>query len=46
MDPEIAAEVHLQEETRRGRGGDGPVETVLNFRDDNEEEARMPAGSD
>jgi len=38
LDPEIAAEVQLQEETREAEGDDGPVETVLNFRDDDEEE--------
>jgi hypothetical protein len=40
LDPEIAAEVELQEETREAEGEDDePVETVLNFRDDEDEEA-------
>jgi hypothetical protein len=42
LDPEIAAEVELQEETREGEGDeddDQPVETVLNFRDEEAEEA-------
>jgi hypothetical protein len=41
LDPEIAAEVELQEETREAEGedaDDGPVETVLNFRDEDEKE--------
>lgn len=38
VDPEIAAEVKLQEETREAEGDEGPVETVLNFRDDEDEE--------
>jgi hypothetical protein len=38
VDPEIAAEVELQEETREAEGDEGPVETVLNFRDDEDEE--------
>jgi hypothetical protein len=38
LDPEIAAEVELQEETREAEGDDGPVETVLNFRDGEEED--------
>ena len=39
VDPEIAEEVRLQEETREAEGGDDePVETVLNFRDDEDEE--------
>jgi hypothetical protein len=38
-DPEIAAEVALQEETREAEGEDDePVETVLNFRDEDENE--------
>jgi hypothetical protein len=42
LDPEIAAEVELQEETREAEGDgddDEPVETVLNFRDEDDEEA-------
>jgi hypothetical protein len=38
VDPEIAAEVELQEETREAEGDEGPVETVYNLRDDEEEE--------
>ena len=38
LDPEIAAEVELQEETREAEGDEGHVETVLNLRDDNEED--------
>jgi hypothetical protein len=38
LDPEIAEEVKLQEETREAEGDDGPVETVLNFRDDEKED--------
>jgi hypothetical protein len=37
LDPEIAEEVRLQEETREAEGDDEPVETVRNFRDDPEE---------
>ena len=37
LDPEIAEEVRLQEETREAEGEDGPVETVRNFRDEDEE---------
>jgi hypothetical protein len=39
VDPEIAAEVELQEETREAEGEDPdePVETVMNFGDDDEE---------
>jgi hypothetical protein len=39
LDPEIAAEVELQEETREAEGDEGHVETVLNFRDEEDEEA-------
>jgi hypothetical protein len=41
LDPEIAAEVELQEETREAEGDDAddePVETVLNFRDEDDED--------
>ena len=38
LDPEIAAEVDLQEETRELEGDQGEVETVLNFRDEEGEE--------
>ena len=38
LDPEIAEEVELQEETREAEGDPGEVETVLNFRDEDEEE--------
>jgi hypothetical protein len=38
IDPEIAEEVRLQEETREAEGDEGHVETVLNFRDDDENE--------
>jgi hypothetical protein len=38
LDPEIADEVKLQEETREAEGDDGPVETVLNFREDKEDD--------
>ncbi|HEY6638203.1 MAG TPA: hypothetical protein VIZ61_11025 [Solirubrobacterales bacterium] len=38
LDPEIAEEVRLQEETREAEGDDGPVETVLNFRDEEDDE--------
>jgi hypothetical protein len=38
VDPEIAAEVELQEETREAEGDEDHVETVLNFRDDEDEE--------
>jgi hypothetical protein len=38
VDPEIAEEVRLQEETREAEGDEGPVETVLNFRDEEDEE--------
>ena len=38
VDPEIVEEVELQEETREAEGDEGPVETVLNFRDQDEEE--------
>jgi hypothetical protein len=38
-DPEIAAEVELQEETRETEGDEGHVETVLNFRDDEDQDA-------
>jgi hypothetical protein len=37
LDPEIAEEVRLQEETREAEGEEGPIETVLNFRDEDEE---------
>ena len=37
VDPEIVEEVELQEETREAEGDEGPVETVLNFRDEEEE---------
>ena len=40
VDPEIVEEVELQEETREAEGDEGPVETVLNFRDDDDEEDR------
>ena len=38
IDPEIAEEVRLQEETREAEGDGGHVETVLNFRDEDENE--------
>jgi hypothetical protein len=38
IDPEIAEEVRLQEETREAEGDEGDVETVLNFRDEDENE--------
>jgi hypothetical protein len=38
VDPEVVEEVELQEETRELEGDDGPVETVLNFRDEEDEE--------
>ena len=38
IDPEIAEEVRLQEETREAEGDEGDVETVLNFRDEAENE--------
>jgi hypothetical protein len=38
IDPEIADEVRLQEETREAEGDEGDVETVLNFRDEDENE--------
>ena len=38
IDPEIAEEVQLQEETREAEGDEDPVETVLNFRDEEDEE--------
>ena len=38
LDPEIAEEVRLQEETREAEGDEGPVETVLNFRDEEDDE--------
>jgi hypothetical protein len=38
VDPEIAEEVRLQEETREAEGDEGDVETVLNFRDEDENE--------
>ena len=41
VDPEIAREVQLQEETREAEGDDGDeeeVETVLNFDDDEEDD--------
>jgi hypothetical protein len=38
LDPEIAKEVEIQEETREAEGDEGPVETVLNFRDEDEDE--------
>lgn len=38
IDPEIAEEVQLQEETREADGDEDPVETVLNFRDEEDEE--------
>jgi hypothetical protein len=38
VDPEIVEEVELQEETREAEGDEGSVETVLNFRDQDEEE--------
>jgi hypothetical protein len=38
IDPEIAEEVRLQEETREAEGDEGHVETVLNFRDEDENE--------
>jgi hypothetical protein len=37
VDPEIAAEVELQEETREAEGDEGHVETVLNFREEDEQ---------
>jgi hypothetical protein len=39
FDPEIDEEVRLQEETREAEGdeGDEEVETVLNFRDDEDD---------
>jgi len=37
IDPEIAEEVQLQEETREADGDEDPVETVLNFRDEEDE---------
>ncbi len=37
VDPAIVEEVELQEETREAEGDEGPVETVLNFRDDEDE---------
>jgi hypothetical protein len=38
VDPAIAEEVELQEETRELEGDEGEVETVLNFRDEEDEE--------
>ena len=38
IDPEITEEVRLQEETREAEGDEGHVETVLNFRDEDENE--------
>ena len=38
IDPEIAEEVQLQEETREADRDEDPVETVLNFRDEEDEE--------
>ena len=38
VDPDIAAEVELQEETREAEGDPEHVETVLNFRDEEDEE--------
>ena len=38
VDPAIAEEVEIQEETRELEGDDGEVETVLNFSDEEEEE--------
>jgi len=38
IDPAIAEEVELQEETRALEGDEGEVETVLNFRDEEDEE--------
>ena len=39
FDPEIAREVELQEETREAEGDDEePVETVLNFHDEDEKD--------
>jgi hypothetical protein len=38
IDPEIAEEVRLQDETREAEGDEGHVETVLNFRDEDENE--------
>ena len=37
VDPEVAAEVQLQEETREAEGDEGDVETVLNFREEDPE---------
>jgi hypothetical protein len=39
LDPEVAEEVRLQEETREAEGDEDPVETVLNFRDEEDEKA-------
>jgi hypothetical protein len=38
VDPDIAAEVELQQETREAEGDPEHVETVLNFRDEEDEE--------
>ena len=38
LDPEIAEEVRLQEETREAEGDEGPVETVRNFRNENDDD--------
>jgi hypothetical protein len=38
VDPEIAEEVRIEEETRQAEGDPGDVETVLNFRDEADEE--------
>jgi hypothetical protein len=38
VDPEIAEEVRIDEETRQTEGDPGEVETVLNFRDEADEE--------
>ena len=38
VDPEIAEEVRIEEETRQAEGDPGEVETVLNFRDEADEE--------
>ena len=38
VDPAIAEEVELQEETRELEGDEGEAETVLNFRDEEDTE--------
>lgn len=38
VDPEIAEEVRIEEETRQAEGDPGDVETVLNFRNEADEE--------